>query len=393
MRLLCCALTAAILAACGGGTSVPPLGSSLAPSAKSHPFGDVRHAVGLGKVLTSKSGQIYGFAVDEKGTVGVLATASNIETFDALTGQIKRSFPKQAPSGTSYSLAGIVNGDVALVIRYVVPKGSIYATRYYDLIDPVTAGRFTAKWTPPVTDIQVEDAGPNQTSSTTAIFAIELKNQDIPIIFGSDVPKNEFGKVFPLNPSYFSLGDQPQVAQDTATNQAVLATSPDGGKVGGEAPINVLMNLSTGQQTEFSGLNNGFYGAGFVNGLAVDSTTGIAATTTELNAQVEFYNLAQETGTYAQLPCTNNTSQSNSGTWIAGDPANRLFLVADPDYCNGSQGSAIVVYGESGNFVESLTGFNFDVDQIDAGLAVLVPAMRMGWAPGPNADQLQQFYY
>jgi len=383
---------AAMLAACSGGASAPPLASSPGPPAGSR-LGVVRQGVGLGKVLTSNSGQIYGFAIDGKGSDGVLATASNVETFDPTTGLIKRFFPKQAPSGTSYSLDGIVNGDAAIVTRYVVPKGSIYATRYYDLIDPVTAGRFTASWTPPVKDIQVEDAGPNQTSSTTAIFAIELKNQDIPIVFGSDVPKNQFGKVFPLNPSEFSLGDQPQVAQDTATNQAVIATSPDGGKVGGEAPINVLVNLTTGQQTQFEGLNNGFYGAGFVNGLAVDSTTGIAATTTELNAQVEFYNLAQQGGTYVQLPCTGNTSQANSGTWVTNDPVNGLFLVADPDYCNGSEGSAIVVYDESGNLVETITGFNFDVDQIDSGIPVVVPAQRTGWAPGPNANELQQFFY
>jgi len=380
-----------LLASCSGGASAPPLAASNAMPVLARSGTGPKHAVGLGKVLTSKSGEIYGFDIDQNGNDGVLATASNVETFNQDTGKITSSFPKHAPSGTSYSLDAIVAGDVALVTRYVVPKGSIYAKRYYDAMNPVTAKKFTSKWTPPVNDIQVEQAGPNQSTSTTAIFAIELKNQDNPILFGSDVANNTFGTVFPLNPSDFELGDQPQLAQDTATNQAVMATSPDGGRVGGYAPINVLINLTTGQQVQFNGFNNGFYGAGFVNGLAVDSNTGIAATTTELNAQVEFYDLAEETGTYVQLPCTSNTSQYNSGSGVANDPVNQLFLVAESEYCSGSQGSAIVVYDESGTYVETITGFTFSSG--GAGPPIINPSKRMGWAVGPGVNQLQQFFY
>jgi hypothetical protein len=383
-------IVAVLLAGCGGA-SAPPLAATSGVSAESVRSAKAGRAVGLAKLLTSRNGEIYGFAIDQSANVGVLATASDIETFNPTTGKIRKSFPKQPPSGTSYSLDGIVTGDVALVTRYVVPKGKIYAKRFYDVMNPVTANKFTAGWKPPVSDIQVEQAGPNQTVSTTAIFAIELNHQDIPIIFGSDIPKNTFGKVFPLNPSYFSLGDQPQVAQDTSTNQAVIATSPDGGRVGGEGPINVLVNLTTGVQTQFNGLNNGYYGSGFVNGLAVDSNTGIAATTTELNAQVEFYNLANETGTYAQLPCTSNTSQYNSGWGVANDSVNGLFLVSESEYCNGSQGSAIVVYDESGNLVETITGFTFSSGGV--GPAAIDPSRRMGWTVGPQVNELQQFFY
>ena len=154
----------------------------------------------------------------------------------------------------------------------------------------------------------------------------------------------------------------------------------------------MLVNLKTGKQTGFQGLNNGPVGAGFVNGLAVDSNTGVAATTTELNAQVEFYNLAAQTGTAVQLPCTGASSQLNSGTSVTNDSVNGLFLVEDPDYACGS-GGAIVVYDESGALVETITGFSFGIDQIDPGLAAVIPSRRMGWAPGPNANQLQQFFY
>jgi hypothetical protein len=353
--------------------------------------GAARHqSAGLGAVLTSQGGQIYGFDIDQSGSDGVLATAANVETFDQNSGKITKSFPKKTPSGTSYSADGIFTGDVALITRYVVPKGKIYAKRFYDVMSPATSGKFTGKWTPPIKDIQVEQAGPNQTASQTALFAIELKNQDVPDVIVSNVAENSFGKVFHLNSSSFSLGDQPQFAQDTKTDQAVIASSPDGGRVGGEAPVNLLVDMKTGKQIEFDGLNNGPFGSGFVNGLAVDSATGIAATTTELNAQVEFYNLAKKSGTAVQLPCTGDASQTLSGSGIANDSTNGLFLVTEQFYCNGSQGSAIVVYDETGNLVETITGFTFSVGEP---APVINPSKRMGWTFGPTFSQLQQFFY
>jgi hypothetical protein len=385
LKLIYICAAALIVAGCGGGASVsPPLGTSgMAGSPLAH------HAVGLGKVLNSKGGQIFGFDIDQNGNDGALATASNVETFDQDTGTVIKSFPKSPPSGTTYSFNAIVTGDVGLVTRYVQPKGSLFAKRFYNLMSP-TKGKFTGKWTPPVKDIQVEALGPNQTTGMTAVFAIELQNQDIPDLFESNVGKNKFGKVFHLDPSAFSLGDTPQIGQDTATNQAVIASSPDGGAVGGAAPINVVVNLKTGKQRQWNGFNNGYFHAGFVNGIAVDSTTGIFATDTELNAQVEFYNIANETGTFVQLPCSGNTSQILSGSGIANDPINGLFLVTEQFYgCNTGE-SAIVVYDESGNLVETITGFKFAIGEP---APVINPSKRMGWTFGPGFSQLQQFFY
>jgi hypothetical protein len=382
MKLAAACAVAVLLAACGGGATAPPLTSRAALPQSG------KHTTGLGALLTSKGGQIFGFDIDRTGNDGALATAINVETFDQDSGTILKTFPKTPPSGTTYGFNAIVTGDVGLVTRYVQPKGSIFATRHYNLMNPVK-GRFTGKWTPPVKDIQVEFAGPNQTTGMTAIFAIELQNQDVPDLFASNVAKNSFGKVFHLDPNQFSLSNEPEVAQDTATNQAVIASSPDGGAVGGVAPVNTLVNLKTGKLTQFNGLNNGYYHAGYVTGLAVDSATGVAATATELNAQVEFYNLAKQTATFAQLPCTGDTSQLNSGSGIANDPVNGLFLVTETYYACGS-GSAIVVYDESGNFVETITGFKFAIGEPPP---VINPSKRMGWTFGPGFNQLQQFFY
>jgi hypothetical protein len=387
--LSACAAAAA-LGACSSGASAPLFApvTSLTPSAPL--AAHARHAVGLGKLLITKNGgQVFGFDIDRNGTDGVLATASDVEIFDQNNGTISKSFPKKLPPGTSYSLDAIFSGDVALVTRFVIPKGQIFAKRFYDLMNPVTAGKFTNVWTPPIRDIDVLQTGVNQVTSTGALFAIELKKQDNPLIVVSDVAKNTIAKVIHLDPNLFGGGNGPQFGQDTTTNQAVIALSPDGGRVGGEAPVNVLVDLATGKEKKFAGLNNGFFGSGYVNGLAVDSTTGIAATTTELNAQVEIYNLAQQTGIAAQLPCTGSTSQINSGAGIAADPVNGLFLVTDPSYACSS-GSALVVYDEKGNNVETITGFKFAIGEPPP---VINPATRTGWAFGPAFSQLQQFFY
>jgi hypothetical protein len=284
---------------------------------------------------------------------------------------------------------GIATGDAALAIRYIPIKNSIYARRAYSTIAPATKQNFTGKWTPALKDIQVEEMAPGQTATSTAMYAIELKKNDKPDLIVSDVAHNTFSKVIKLDPSFFSLGNGPQLSQDTKTNQAVFALSPDYGAVGGKPPLNVLYDLSTGKETMFEGLNNGYFHAGSVNGAAVDSNTGILATDTELNAQVEFYDLAKQTSTFAQLPCTGNTSQLNSGSGIANDSKNGLFLVTEQYNACGS-GSALLVYDEKANLVETITGFNMSVGEP---APVINPSKRMGWVFGPQFDQLQQFFY
>ena len=351
-----------------------------------------RGSVGLGKVLTSSGGaQIFGFDIDQNGNDGLLATAQHVQTFDQDTGQITKSFPLKTPARTTYGVDGIFGGDVGLVTRYVVPKGTIYAKRYYNVLNPVTGNKFDGKWTPPIADVDVKAVAENQATSTSLLYTIELKNQDKPDLFVSNVAANTFGNVIHLDPNEFSLADGPQLGQYTAANEGVIALSPDGGRVGGFPPRNVLVDLQSGQITQFPGYNLGPYGAGYVNGLAVDPNTGVAATTTELNAQVEFYDLNKKTGiTAVQLPCTGSASQSASGSGIAVDPINKLFLVTEQVYCSGSQGSAIVVYDEKGTLVETITGFTFFIGEP---APALNPGKRMGWAFGPHLSQLQQFFY
>lgn len=364
------------------------------------------HTVGLGHVLTTKDGgQIYGFDIDQNGSDGVLASAGyqgnnlivSVETFDQDSGKITKSFATHDGARNSYSVDGIFAGDTALITHYIVPKGQIYARRVYDLMNPVTAKKFTGRWTPPLKDINVNEAAENQATSKSVLLAIELKNQDQPDLVVSDIEANTFGKVIALDPNSFGGGNGPQLGQYAAANEAVIAVSPDGGAVGGEAPLNYLFDLTTGKHTSFAGYNNGPYHAGYVNGLATDPNTGVTATDTELNAQVEFYDMANQTGiTAVQLPCTGDADQIYSGSSIAVDPVNKLFLVAEPsDACNKGANGAIVVFDESGNTVETISGFQFPGDVALSSPPTLNPGKRMGWVfGGPGGvSQLQQFFY
>lgn len=367
----------------------------------------VPHKVGPGKVLNTKNGvEIYGFDINQNGSDGVLASAGyqgntfvvSVETFDQDTGRITRSFARENSARNSYSLDGIFNGDVGLITHYIIPSGKISARRVYDVMNPVTANKFTGLWTPPVKDIDIQLAAENQSSSTSAILAIELKNHDQPDLIISDIGTNTISNVISLDPDSFGGANGPQLGAYTAANEAVMAESPDGGAVGGSAPLMWLFDMKTGKSSSFAGYNNGTFHAGYVNGLATDPNTGVTATDTELNAQVEFYDMATRTGiTAIQLPCTGDTDQLYSGATIAVDSVNKLFLVTEPNNaCNNGAGSAIIVYDESGNYVETIDGFQFPAGVVLFPPPALNPNKRMGWVfggPDGSVSQLQQFFY
>ncbi len=364
---------------------------SDALAAKAHPD----RKVGLGRVLTTKDGgQIFGFDINQQGDDGILATASSVEIFDQVQGKVKKSLGHFVNSDSDYVAYGIAAGDVALIAHEVVPDGQLSPKRHSLVLNPVSGKKFTGMWTPPKQQIILQQMAEEQSAPFSLVFALtSLKQQEQPILLVSDIAANTFTKILHLDPDLFGPADGPVLAQYTAGNQAVFALSPDGGAVGGIAPINVMFDLSTGEMTQMQGYNNGPFHAGSVNGMAVDPNTGIAATTTELNAEVEFYDLTTRSRiTAVQLPGTGPADQSCSGANIAVDPVHKLFLVTEYLYCGGGQGSAIVVYNERGKMIETITGFKFAIGEP---APAINPSKRMGWTfGGPNGfSQLQQFFY
>jgi hypothetical protein len=362
----------------------------------------VRNGGSLGPVLTtSDGGQIFGFDIDSNGNDGVLASAGgqiSVQTFDETTGKITKTLGaitgKKVGKGDDYVADGIFAGDVGLVdFQKAGIPGQTPTKDMYHLLNPVTKNRLNGRWTPPVKLFNVLEWAPNQSTSTSVVFGYQREGSDPSELIVSDVGKNTFGKVIGLSETDFALGAQPQLAEDAVNNLAVMATSPSFGAAGGPPPVIWSIDLKSGKMTHFSGVNcPGSVGCGYANGIGYDSSTGIACTTTELDAGVEFYNVAKQTGIRVRLP--GNAGQLNAGDFVANDAINGLFLIAQPVSSTSPTGSSIQVYNESGTLEESINGFSFsDASSVIPVRISVNPASRIGWVNGPQADQLQEFSY
>jgi hypothetical protein len=384
------------LCACAGTTT--PAGG-VTPAAHLTDFAAVRDGGSLGPVLTtSGGGQIFGFDINSNGNDGVLASASNaqisVQTFNETSGTITKTIGSISGTQDDYVADGIFAGDVGLVdFQKAGVFGKTSAKDKYHLLNPVTKARLNGRWIPPVKPFNVLEWAPNQSTDTSVLYGYQRKGSAPVDLIVSDVGKNTFSKVIALSSADFSQGTQPQLAQDTVNNLAVMATSPSFGAAGGPPPVIWTVDLKSGKKTHFSGVNcPGSVGCGYANGIAYDSSTGIACTTTELDAGVEFYDVAKQTGTRVQLP--NEATQLSAGAFVANDAVHGLFLIAQPVSSTSGSGSSIQVYNESGTLEESINGFNFS----DAGTVIPVrisihPTSRTGWVNGPQADQLQEFSY
>ncbi len=352
-------------------------------------------------VHSAFGGQIFGFDIDQTGTEGVLSEAKDlggskvlaaVETFDQTTGTITKVIAKTETKDNFLTL-GVTGPGIGLIEREHV-KTIYVSKRIYDEIRPLSANAFNGKWMPPLkADDIVLGLSRNQGGDTAAVLTYHNKGAGNTFVFGSDVAAGTFGPQIALTNPVFGICCGPVVAFDAATNQAVVASST--GAVGGPPPVFALADLTTGKVTEFNGLpGDPPYRAGYINGLAVDSTDGIACTTTELDAKVEFYDLAKQTGFAVVLPGA--TSQLQSGSDVEFDPLNRLFFVAQSVSSTASKGSSIQVYDTQGNLVESLNGFSFSNRSNVVGTHIaLNPATRTGYVDGPDAGvtELQRFSY
>lgn len=381
----------------GGGSAVLPGGSFERVAAR-------HHAGSLGPVLsTSDGGEIFAFDVDANGNDGVLASASytdiSVQTFDETTGKIVKTFGVKKggkiAKGDDYVADGIFAGDVALVdFQKAGIPGQTPTHDVYRVMNPVTANKFTGGWSPGAKLFNVVEYAENQSTTASVVYGYQRMGSDTPKLIASDITKKGSSKIIALSDSQFSLGAQPQLAEDTVNGLAVMATSPSYGAAGGPPPVIATVNLRNGTVNEFNGVNcPGSVGCGYANGIAYDSSTGIACTTTELDGGVEIYSVAQQTGTHGYMP--NGGGQFYAGTYVTNDPVNQLFLIAQPFSSTSKSGSSIQVYDEKGSLVESINGFNFTNagDYVIPVRIAINPSKRIGWVNGPTDSELQEFSY
>jgi hypothetical protein len=357
-------------------------------------------SAGAGSILVHSKfgGQIFGFDIDQNGTEGILSEAQTlpsgqvlaaVETFDQSTGNILKVLAK-TETQDDFVTMGVVGTSVGLTEREHVVS-FLNVQRTFHTVNPLSGNKFTGVWTPPIgTQHLIEPTGVSRSQGVpnVAVFAIDNSGNFIPWIFTSNVAANTFGPVIKIMDSTnFGSGVPPAMAYDSNTNQAFL-----GGGTGcfGCLPVMGLVDLTKGTLTEFTGV-----GFGFVNGAAVDSADGIACTTTEDDASVEFYDLQTKTGFTVILPGSGG-QQFFSGADVEFDPINKLFLIAQPNSSSAPSGSTIYVYDTKGNLQETLNGFSFSntFNTVAVHIA-LNPAKRSGYVDGPDAGvtEIQSFTY
>lgn len=369
---------------------VLPLIAASQPSANRTGHGIVDTSSVL--VVPKFGGQILGYAVDPGGTEGMLTefvdlsngnVLSAAETFDQSTGKILNVVAK-TETKDDFVTQGIF-GKVGMVLYQ--HQGS----NYFLTMNPFTGNKFNGMWTPPIKpQYQLWATSANDGTPDVAAYQLSF-DTGLTYVFSSNIANNTFGPQISLQ-SIIDVDEffQPLIALDRKTGEAVLADSQ-----GCSEPICVssiaLVDLTTGKITEFT--DN--LGVGVVNGLALDSDTGIACTTTSIDQGVEFYNLAEQTGFEVQIPNAGNAIKA--GLDVEFDPIHKEFVITQ----YSSTGNAIdpeprvYVYDESGNVLETI-----DLQRIPVSPAFIAlnPAKRVGFIPEvvepvDEVLELQSFSY
>ncbi|HEY1731156.1 MAG TPA: hypothetical protein VGG15_05390 [Terriglobales bacterium] len=333
-------------------------------------------------------GQIVGYGVDQFGSEGVLSeyveqSNGNLliatETFNQATGRVLAVVERVTGTHDNFVTLGVVGTHIGLR-EWEHVQGLYVHNISFNTMNPLSGNRMNGNWLPPInSNTQFLDDVEGAQGNPNVVVMVQNKTCCGRSVFGSNVAANRFGPIITLQDPLFNGGVPPLLAYDSVTDQAVLAQAQG-------APYSTpeigLVDLSTRNVTEFTGL-----GDGFINGLAVDPSTGIACTTTETDNAAEFYNLATHTGFEVELPVIGRYS----GAAVTVDPVNHLFLITHPVPFAPGQ---IHVYDENGHLIESL--FNFRIGPAGAAIA-LNPGTRTGFiqAAGSNGNPaaLQSFTY
>jgi len=344
-------------------------------------------------VHTALGGFILGYDIDQAGTTGLLAEAVTladgnhdvaVETFDQATGKIIDRVRVKRDTKNDYVVFGIFGAQRTGLVEFEHVSDLFVDKRVYWTMDPVDAGSFTGRWTPPLHKAShiITALAPNQGFDETVALGFKNDGNDFAsYVFSTNVAANTFGPLYRLNDPVFDWSHSPVIAMDQVKRRAVVGSSD--GCFGCSSRIG-LVDLDSGTLLSFVGP-----GFGFINGIAVDPNTGVACTTSEDDFSVEFYDLDKRTAFKVVLPGA--TSQAQSGSAVAVDPLHKLFLIGQPISSTAASGSSIHVYDEKGNLVKSLDGFHLPSSPA---FMALKPSERRGFViTAPNLNTLQGFRY
>jgi hypothetical protein len=335
-------------------------------------------------------GTILGYDVDPNGTLGILSEyvphgdGSNdvaVETFDLATGAIVKFVKQKSNTHDDYVVLGTASGGAGLV--ETEHTGNIFVERRsYNIVDPLTAGGFTARWTPPLHGKKniITSVSASSVSLQTALMGFVNGGQSPTFLYSSDIAGNAFGPVVKLKDSILAFNNSPVMAYNGPANEAIIGTSKGCPDCGSEL---FSVDLEAGNTKHLATV-----GVGYVNGIAIDEADGIVCTTTEIDFSVEFYDIATHHALHETIKGA--TSQANSGTAVGYDPVAKLFFLGQPFSSTGPN-SSVQIYDTAGNWVKSVN--NLHLPTSPARIAV-VPSLRMGFVQSSSeGSQLQTFTY
>lgn len=374
-----------------------------APAA--HPPSNRSHTVGLGPVLSSKfGGGIFGWDMNQNGNDGFFtefATVGNgflfaTETFDETTANVTKVVRKEASKGGNDEPfpEAILGNDIGFidVERASSENNHIVRNDRFELMNPVAGNKINGVSRPPRThDIIPSFVTNNQSSSTQAMMVTQDNQRNFSSktkFYLYDSSANTWLEPYIFPKDQVFAGYVLYAAVDAASNQVLVGYQSDTISFNPYEPpsFDVFDGGSGKLLRSFLGL-----GSGFLAGMAIDSTTGIMCTTTQNDMDVEFYKVSTGKGFAVTIP--GEGGALTNGAAVAVDQVNHLFLVAQQN-STFAPGSTVIVYDEKGNLVEAIDGFSF-LNQFSP-LAVHIAAngaSRTGYAPGPNANNLQSFTY
>lgn len=342
-------------------------------------------------------GEILGYTIDPNGTVGLLSESvpegtrgQNLvatEIFDQTTGAIVAVVAEEDHTLNDYATQEINAPNLGLVLFQKAGQNTFLT------LNPLTDNEFTGAWTPTVMNGYGISGISVAQGAEVAVFEND-PNAGNAFVFSSNVAQNTFGPPISLAPiiSVDEFLINPQIAFDSATNEAVLADSHDCPEPGPQCATSIaVVNLTTGNITEFTDK----LGVGQLNGLAVDPVKGIAVTTTVIDQGVEFYHLTTKKGHKVIIP--NAGSEIQCGIDVEFDPVHKLFLVSQYTSTGDANNPQprIYVYNEAGKIRETIA-----LQQRTAigGRIALNPKTRTGFVPVVVEPQglfleLQSFSY
>jgi hypothetical protein len=375
------------LALCSGRAAAEPRGSGRTSSATAKAV----------IVQPKFGGQIIGYTVDPNGTEGLLSESvaegtqgqnlAATEIFDQVNGAIVAVIAEKNHTVNDYVTQEINAPNLGLVLFQESGQNKFLT------LNPLTDNQFNGTWTPTVlSGYGISEISVAQ-GTEVAVFEND-PNAGNAFVFSSNIAENTFG--LPMSLASIINGDEfllnPQIAFDSATNEAVLADSHDCPEPGPQCATSIaLVNLTTGNITEFTDK----FGVGQLNGLAVDPVKGIAVTTTLVDQGVEFYNLTKKKGHKVIIP--NSGSEIQSGLDVEFDSVHKLFLVSQYTSTGDANNPQprIYVYNEAGKVLETVAL----QQNIGIGARIaLNPKTRTGFVPVVVEPQglflqLQSFTY